>query len=324
MKNSPPTPHDLGMKRARQALDGLSTGDAFGERFFFPEPLRRIEGRTLPQGTWHHTDDTAMACSIVEVLAHAERIDRDMLAQSFARRFMADPDRGYGGGAFRLLTAIASGAPYREAAAELFGGGSYGNGGAMRVAPVGAYFAADADRVVAEARASAEVTHAHPEGQAGAIAAALATAYATRIGGMDASPGEGQSSAAPPSASIDASVREGLFAFVLAGTPPGETREGIVRAAEIPLSASLHRAASELGTGDAVTAMDTVPFCMWCAARHLDDFEEAMWTTVAGLGDRDTTCAIVGGIVAMSTRKPIPDRWRASREPLHLAWDALL
>lgn len=313
------------MKRARRALDGLSTGDAFGERFFFPEPLRRIEARALPQGTWHHTDDTAMACSIVEVLAHAERIDRDMLAERFAQRFMADPNRGYGGGAYRLLTAIASGASYKTAAAELFGGGSYGNGGAMRVAPVGAYFADDIDRVVSESRASAEVTHAHPEGQAGAIAAALAAAYATRIGAMDASSGEAPSGA-PRSASgpMDTSVRTGLFDFVLARTPSGETRDGIARAAEIPLTASVHRAASELGTGDAVTAMDTVPFCVWCAARHLDDFEEAMWTTVAGLGDRDTTCAIVGGIVAMSARKPIPDRWQRSREPLHLAWDALL
>lgn len=69
--------------------------------------------------------------------------------------------------------------------------------------------------------------------------------------------------------------------------------------------------------------MDTVPFCMWCAARHLFDFEEAMWTTVAGLGDRDTTCAIVGGIVAMSTAKPIPEAWKKSREKLYLAWDAL-
>jgi len=306
MTTTTTTDHDARMKRAHTALEGLSIGDAFGERFFLRAPWARIESRTLPDAPWRHTDDTAMACAIVEVLAHAERIDQDMLARRFAERFASDPDRGYGGGAFTLLGAIARGAPWREASAALFEGGSYGNGGAMRAAPIGAYFADDVDRVVAEARASAEVTHAHPEGQAGAVAAAVATAYAYTARHK-----------------IGAPEKEGLIPFVLARTPPGETRDGIARAATIPLSATLHRAASELGTGEAVTAMDTVPFCLWCAARHLDDFEEAMWTTVAGLGDRDTTCAIVGGIVAMSAQKPIPDVWRRSRERLYLSMDAL-
>ncbi|WP_375756947.1 ADP-ribosylglycohydrolase family protein [Corallococcus exercitus] len=55
----------------------------------------------------------------------------------------------------------------------------------------------------------------------------------------------------------------------------------------------------------------------WCAARHLDSFEEALWCTVAGFGDRDTTCAIVGGIVALSAgRSSIPAPWLSAREPL--------
>lgn len=300
------TDHDARMKRAHTALLGLSIGDAFGERFFLRAPWPRIENRALPDPPWRHTDDTAMACSIIEVLAHAERIDQDLLAQRFAERFSSDPDRGYGGGAFQLLSAIARGAPWREASRALFDGGSFGNGGAMRAAPIGAYFAGDAARIVAEARASAEVTHAHPEGQAGAIAAALAASYAYTCRNK-----------------VGTAEKEGLIPFVLEHTPPGETRDGILKASEIPLSATLHRAASELGTGGAVTAMDTVPFCTWCAARHLDDFEEAMWTTVAGLGDRDTTCAIVGGIVALSTQRPIPEIWRKSRERLYLSMDAL-
>ena len=74
-----------------------------------------------------------------------------------------------------------------------------------------------------------------------------------------------------------------------------------------------------LGTGSKVTAADTVPFSLWCAARHLGDYEEALWTTVSGLGDRDTTCAIVGGIVALSCDPTvIPAAWFAAREPLAL------
>jgi ADP-ribosylglycohydrolase len=77
----------------------------------------------------------------------------------------------------------------------------------------------------------------------------------------------------------------------------------------------VNEAAHLLGTGQQISAQDTVPFCIWCAAYHLDDYAEALWHTVSGLGDRDTTCAIVGGIVALSA-KNIPLDWIEHREPL--------
>ena len=77
---------------------------------------------------------------------------------------------------------------------------------------------------------------------------------------------------------------------------------------------------SALGNGRKVISSDTVPFSLWCAARHLGDFVEAMWTTVSGLGDRDTTCAIVGGIVALAAgRSSIPEDWLRAREALEPA-----
>ncbi len=69
------------------------------------------------------------------------------------------------------------------------------------------------------------------------------------------------------------------------------------------------------GSGYEVSAQDTVPFCIWCAAHHLDDFEEALRRTVRGLGDCGTTCAIVGGIDALSAAA-IPLLWLNRREPL--------
>ena len=42
-----------------------------------------------------------------------------------------------------------------------------------------------------------------------------------------------------------------------------------------------------------------------------------MWTTASALGDVDTTCAIVGGIVALAVgSEGIPAEWLARREPL--------
>jgi ADP-ribosylglycohydrolase len=70
-----------------------------------------------------------------------------------------------------------------------------------------------------------------------------------------------------------------------------------------------------LSVGDAFG--ERLPFAFWCAARHLDDFQQVMWTRVSGLGDRDTTCAIVGGIVALAVGpRRIPSEWIAARERL--------
>lgn len=292
-----PADHVVRMERARLALAGLSVGDAFGERFFVnPHTVDSlIAERAFPAAPWRWTDDTAMALSIIEVLEARGAIDSHLLADAFARRYRRDPRRGYGGGAHDILQALVDGIPWTTASRSVFdGAGSMGNGGAMRSAPVGAYFADDLDRAVEEARASARPTHAHPDGQAGAIAVAVAAALAA--GG--------------------ASGRE-LLEGVFARVPEGLTHDGMAKAVRLPLSSEVQTAAGALGNGSKVCAHDTVPFALWCAARHLDNFEEALWSTVAALGDRDTTCAIVGGVVAMSVGLTgIPLAFMAAREPL--------
>jgi len=181
------------------------------------------------------------------------------------------------------------------------GQGSCGNGGAMRAAPIGAYFADDPERVIFEAKASAEVTHAHPDGKTGAVAVALAAAWMA-----------GESKRRPDSC-------HALIDFVLENIPRTETYDRLKMALELPFESSARAAASVLGSGTQVIASDTVPFCLWCAARHANNFTEALWTTVSGLGDRDTTCAIVGGIVAAGAgREAIPADWLQAREALVL------
>lgn len=294
------------MERARLAVEGLSTGDSFGERFFLvPEvALELIHARALPKPPWNYTDDTEMALAVCEVLEARGGIEQDLLATRFAARYARNPDRGYGGGAHTILRQIGLGNGWREAAKRVFEGmGSCGNGGAMRAAPVGAYFADDVARVVKHAGAQAAVTHAHPDGQAGAIAAALAAAFAWR------------SRHTPETVQGDS-----LLAFVHEQTPDGPTREGLARAMALPAGTTVRTATSVLGSGSRVLAWDTVPFALWCAGRNLENFAAAIWETVSGLGDRDTTCAIVGGIVVLSAGKDsIPKEWLEAREPLELS-----
>ena len=283
------------LARARLALEGLSVGDAFGELFFASHRADALAagGRPeLPKGPWPWTDDTAMAIGVVAVLADRGAIEPDALAAAFARSFRAEPHRGYSRKTAQLLAAIGDGGDWRSLAQAGFGGeGSLGNGGAMRAAPVGAYFADDPDAAAENARQSAAVTHAHPEGQAGAVAVALATAAATR--------GEDPLSAARH------------------GTPEGTTRHGLDSALELPPVAPVGQAAAKLGNGSRVTAPDTVPFALWCASRHLGDYAATLWTTVSGGGDRDTTAAIAGGVAVMASgRDGLPAAWLEAREPL--------
>lgn len=72
------------------------------------------------------------------------------------------PGRGYGGSYIRWAQSMDT-RPYN----------SYGNGSAMRVSPVGFAYN-DLETVLAKAKASAEVTHNHPEGIKGAQATAAA------------------------------------------------------------------------------------------------------------------------------------------------------
>ena len=297
-----PTPASR-LARAFLSLEGLSLGDSFGEGFFGNTALavRRITERSLPAPIWGYTDDTVMALGLLEMLQQYGRVEQDHLAQTFATNYWVDPQRGYGPSMHTLLQDIRHGGHWHLLARKQFSGqGSYGNGSAMRVAPLGAYFADDLTLVVEQARLSSVVTHTHEEAIAGAIAVAVAAAHAARLGETGETP--------TPAEFLDS---------VLPFLPDTEVRSKIRQARDFSPDASLFFAVSALGSGKDISAQDTVPFALWCAAQYLSNYEEAMWLTVGGLGDRDTTCAIAGGIVALSAGfRSIPKDWRQAREPL--------
>ncbi|MEV4631001.1 ADP-ribosylglycohydrolase family protein [Micromonospora sp. NPDC049523] len=283
------------------SLEGLSVGDALGAQFFVPgTAVGDLIAGVMPAAPWPWTDDTEMACSVVRELLERGHLDQDRLAAAFGENF--EPYRGYGGGAVVILRQLREGASWREVSPAAFDGqGSMGNGAAMRVAPLGAFHAGDSRTAALEAMRSAEVTHAHSEGVLGAVAVAVAaaeTGWARLVHNRPA-----------PSDLLDA---------VLAYLVESRVKTGIERARTL-LGASVREAAYELGNGSRVLAQDTVPFALWAAATHLDDYPSAIVACLRAGGDVDTTSAIVGGIVAAYTGKGgngIPAAWLAHREPL--------
>ncbi|MEH0841521.1 ADP-ribosylglycohydrolase family protein [Micromonospora sp. CPCC 205711] len=287
---------------ARDSLAGLSVGDALGALFFVPGRPSAPWHDDLPAGSWPWSDDTEMACSVLDTLVTHGEIDRDALAASFATRY--DPARRYGAGAVEILELIRAGTPWPVAAASAFDGqGSCGNGAAMRVGPLGAWFADSTARAAAQARASAEVTHAHPEGVAGAVAVAVAASLAARarLDGVRPEPAR-------------------LLAAVAAALDPATEVHRRVRRAAGLLGRPLAEAVEILGNGSRVTAQDTVGFTLWVAATRLDDYPTAIQACVEAGGDVDTTAAIVGAVVAgytgVGTPGGVPDGWLAARERL--------
>ena len=132
------------IKYAKRALEGIALGDCFGQTFFMEDEVacQRIRERKILEESWHFTDDTVMGIGIYRILEKYGEINQDKLAEIFAKNYLLDWHRGYGGTAHSILREIGEGSDWREVAPKVFDGmGSMGNGAAMRAAPIGAYFA---------------------------------------------------------------------------------------------------------------------------------------------------------------------------------------
>ncbi|MEV6395834.1 ADP-ribosylglycohydrolase family protein [Streptomyces sp. NPDC051907] len=286
---------DRRFERALDSLRGLSVGDALGSQFFVPSNYPLLKRRELPSGPWQWTDDTEMACSVLAVLAGHGRVEQDALARSFAEHH--DFDRGYGPAVNRMLRLIREGGDWRELAAALFKGqGSWGNGSAMRIAPLGAWYADDPEQATHQAEISSYTTHQHREAVVGAMAVAAAAALVAAPEG-------------PPEPGA-------LLDQVIALVPRSAVGAGLRRARDMLDYNDAGTVAAVLGSGRRTSAHDTVPFALWSAARALGDFERVFWTTAQVGGDVDTTCAIACGVVSAGKGGQPPAQWLEQTESL--------
>lgn len=171
--------------RFRGALLGTFVGDALGMPLEGGRRagvyVREMLPARLGRGTY--TDDTQLMIALAEALLDTPgRLDLDRVARRFGEAF--DFHRGYGGHAARILAMIQGGAGWRDAVkTHPLPGGSFGNGAAMRVAPVALAFHGDAEAVAEAAERQGEVTgHSHPFGTFGARTVALAVHRAIQRG----------------------------------------------------------------------------------------------------------------------------------------------
>lgn len=258
--------------RGAGAMLGLALGDALGAA---------REGGLLGRALWallclpygrllRWTDDTQMSLGVAESLLERGGVDADDLALRWAAA--ASWARGYGPGTLALLAQVRAGRHWRQASRSVFRDGSWGNGAAMRSAPLGLFYLRRRGELPAAAAAAAEITHAHPLGLEGARLVALSTAS------------------------------------VLDGTPPAELLQALLAeplheefrlrltwaAAALERGAGASEARRQLGNG--VGAHQSVVTALYAFARHPDDFS-ALTAFVRNIdGDVDTIGAMSGAL----------------------------
>nr|XP_050845157.1 ADP-ribosylhydrolase ARH3-like isoform X2 [Vespula vulgaris] len=173
----------------RGSMLGVLMGDCLGSPYENEELLSsgmrnvlqksfdKLEGSIFKAPVMQYTDDSAMSQSVAESLIEKGDLDLVDLAKRFVKSYYQEPNRGYGAGVVTVFQKL-RGNKFQDVllpAREQFNGqGSWGNGGAMRVAPIALFSYKDSEKLIDKTRRATEITHTHKIGVDGAILQAFA------------------------------------------------------------------------------------------------------------------------------------------------------
>jgi poly(ADP-ribose) glycohydrolase ARH3 len=282
------------------SLIGTGVGDAVGAGF---EGRRMVESEAIKavadrQEVLTYTDDTHMMIGVAESLAENGGFDGAHMAHTFMTNYEHEPWRGYGPGPPRIFRLIRVGEAWDKAAEKLYHGGSYGNGSAMRIAPVGILYHDDLAQLRELAYGSSQITHAHELGKEGAALQACAVALAVNLEPLAVF--DPEEFLAKLEEFIHHQVYKEKLAKirVLLNETDGANRAKVV---------------AEVGNG--IEAFNSVPTAIYSFLSHPRSFEEAILFAVSLGGDTDTIAAMTGAISgAYLGVGSVSDVWRAKLE----------
>jgi len=270
---------------------GTFVGDALGREVegWSWEQIRARHGILKGIGEGLFTDDTEMMIGIMEALREEPGFDPALTARRFLENF--HPFRGYGPRIYGIMARLRQGTPWDRAGTD-----SWGNGGAMRIAPIGFFFYDEREQLREIALLCTRITHRHPQGVAGALAQALAVGIAT---------GKRIEEEPIDNLSFLEEIVQGVH-----GVDGGVAVE-LKRIAEMErggdLDAKIERIAFTFPRD--VSAIGSVPAAI-AAFLLNDDFQATVQTAVNCGGDTDTIGAMAGAIAgAYYGRAAIPSAW---------------
>ncbi|HKI50883.1 MAG TPA: ADP-ribosylglycohydrolase family protein [Geothermobacteraceae bacterium] len=282
----------------RGCLLGVLCGDVLGAPVegLSAAQIRRRHGRVtaiIPgaDGFARYTDDTEMTLSLARSLVRCDgRVDAADCAVACAADF--DPQRGYGRSAVTVLQALQAGADWQQTGELLFPGGSFGNGAAMRIAPLGLLYGTAPPAVLRQAvKDAVAATHVHPEAIEGAVLLARTIGRA-----RDLEPSQADS-LRPILTELSALCQYGALTERL-GLVTDLLRQQIAVAV----------AQRQLGSG--VRTLDSVPFAIYLALRFAAEPLAGLLAAVNAGGDTDTVAAMSGAILgALHGDHAFPEAW---------------
>ena len=279
------------------AMVGGALGDAAGFLAYKYQQRDDLLDRIDHADSLTYTADTVMAIAMAETLIRDGTISSKSLGDSFLKHFANKPWQRQGAEPPEIYRIVErEGIDYVYAARRLFDGeGSYGNGAAMRITPLGLYYHNSAE-LYEKAQISAEVTHTHPVGIDGA--AVFAKALASTVTLRPQRPFS-------PQSFIDMLIN---FA---------RTDEIRDKLAMIPplLEKDVDPAESVSRLGNSVIVQESMPMALFCFLRYPHTYLEAVLCAITHGGERDTmgimAGALSGSYLGVSA---IAEQWRDKLE----------
>lgn len=125
-----------------------------------------------------------MTKSVAKFLIDKPEPDFTFLAKLFVSEYFKDPNRGYGQNVIEVFHKLKNSKfvnIYKPASEQFWGSGSYGNGGAMRIAPVALYYNNDYKTMLDVAINSTKITHTNSLGVYGALLQCIAVQQSLHI-----------------------------------------------------------------------------------------------------------------------------------------------
>ena len=278
-------------------LVGTAIGDALGARREGGGMSRSEDIVSLAEKLEQliYTDDTHMTIGVAESLVENKGFDGEHMAQSFIKNYEAEPWRGYGPGPPKIFRMIRSGEAWDSAASRLYPGGSFGNGSAMRVAPVGLLYSRNLEKLREIAYQSSSITHSHELGKEGAALQACAVALALNT---------------PSDEDID---REAFLSRLQNFIQNQLYEEKVARIRELLGEQDKAKVIAVLGNG--IEAPRSVPTAIYCFLRQPQYYKDTVIYAISLGGDTDTIAAMAGAICgAYLGIEAIPPEWRAKLE----------
>lgn len=279
------------------SLVGTGVGDALGASLegWYMVPYGEVQALADRRSLLVYTDDTHMAIGVAESLIENEGFDGEHMTHTFIKNYDREPYRGYGPGPPRIFRMIKSGEAWDKASEKLYRGGSYGNGSAMRIAPIGLFYHDDPAQLKEVAHKSSQITHAHELGRQGAALQAYAIALATN-------------------ATPFSPFNRDDFLRRLSNLIEHEVYREKLRSIE-RLMGEGDKAKVVLELGNGIEAFNSVPTAIYSFLTRPQSFEEAVLYAISLGGDTDTIGAMTGAISgAYLGIEAIPEKWRERLE----------